>query len=95
MYFSPRRSSAPDTPNGCLAEAAAAGAGAVAGAGAAWLWVGAPGAALDKGSMQRMQRLLMPGCGRLRAFGGTRFDAQRLPAPEWAAFGSHYFMLPR
>lgn len=95
VYFSPRRSSAPDTAGGCLAEAAAAGAGAVAGAGAAWLWAGGPGAALDADVMRRMQRLLMPGCGRLRVFGGSRFDTQPAPAPEWEAFGSHYFMLPR
>lgn len=47
VYFSPRRSSAPDTPNGRLAEAAGAGAGAVAGVGAAWLWQGAPGQPLQ------------------------------------------------
>jgi len=47
VYFSPRRSSAPDTGNGAAAEAASAGAGAVAGAGAAWLWTGTPGEPLD------------------------------------------------
>jgi hypothetical protein len=38
VYFSPRRSSAPDTPGGAAVAAASAGAGAVAGVGAAWLW---------------------------------------------------------
>lgn len=42
-----------------------------------------------------MQRLLSQDCLRLRAFGGSRFSTTRAPAPEWEAFGSFYFMLPR
>jgi hypothetical protein len=38
IYFSPRRSSAPDTDGGAAASAAAAGSGAVAGVGSAWTW---------------------------------------------------------
>ena len=38
VYFSPRHSSAPDTPGGAAASAAAAGLGAVAGVGSAWTW---------------------------------------------------------
>jgi hypothetical protein len=40
VYFSPRRSPAPDTEGGAAAEAGGAGCGAVAGVGAAWLWRG-------------------------------------------------------
>ena len=38
VYFSPRHSSAPNTPGGAAASAAAAGLGAVAGVGSAWTW---------------------------------------------------------
>jgi hypothetical protein len=48
VYFSPRRSPAPDTAGAAAAESAAAGAGATAGAGAAWLWTGAAGQPLDQ-----------------------------------------------
>lgn len=54
-----------------------------------------PCAALCCRVMSRMQRLLMPGCGRLRAFGGSRFNTAQAPVLEWAAFGSYYFLLPR
>jgi len=40
VYFSPRRSPAPDTEGGAAAETAGAGCGAVGGVGAAWLWRG-------------------------------------------------------
>jgi hypothetical protein len=40
-------------------------------------------------------RLLSRDCLRLRAFGGSRFSTTQAPAPEWEAFGSFYFMLPR
>ena len=40
VYFSPRHSSAPDTPGGTAASAAASGLGAVAGTGRAWTWQG-------------------------------------------------------
>ena len=40
VYFSPRRSPAPNTEGGAAAETAGAGCGAVAGVGAAWLWRG-------------------------------------------------------
>ena len=38
VYFSPRHSSAPNTPGGAAASAAVAGLGAVAGVGSAWTW---------------------------------------------------------
>ena len=40
VYFSPRRSPAPDTEGAAAAETAGAGCGAVGGVGAAWLWRG-------------------------------------------------------
>jgi hypothetical protein len=49
----------------------------------------------DRSTMQGMQRLLASSCSRVRAYGGTRFNMQQLPEPEWEAFGSFYFMLPR
>jgi isochorismate synthase len=95
VYFSPRRSSAPDTPGSQAAAAASAGAGSVAGAGAAWLWRGPPGAAVDEAAVASMQRFLASGPPRVRVFGGARFSAARAPAPEWEPFGAYYFVLPR
>ena len=41
-----------------------------------------------------MQRFLSPACPRVRVIGGTRFNPDQQPAPEWAAFGSYCFALP-
>ena len=96
IYFSPRRSTAAETEGSAAAGAAARGAGATAGAGAAWLWQGAPGQALSEGAVADMQRFLgAAGAQRVRAFGGGRFDAEQMPAPEWAEFGSFCFLIPR
>jgi isochorismate synthase/2-succinyl-5-enolpyruvyl-6-hydroxy-3-cyclohexene-1-carboxylate synthase/2-succinyl-6-hydroxy-2,4-cyclohexadiene-1-carboxylate synthase/O-succinylbenzoate synthase len=95
VYFSPRRSAAPDTEGSRAAGAASAGASAVAGAGAAWLWRGAPGAPLDAAALASMRRFLAAGPPRARVFGGARFDAAGAPAPEWAEYGAYYFVLPR
>ena len=45
--------------------------------------------------MQDIQSFLNPASPRLRALGGGRFDQHQAPSPEWAAFGSFLFMLPR
>lgn len=97
IYFSPRRTTAADTEGSAAAGAAAAGAGSVAGAGAAWLWRGSPGQALDEAAVHDMQRFLAASAAnpRVRAFGGARFNAAQVPAPEWAEFGSYCFMIPR
>eukprot|EP00887_Chlorella_sp_A99_P005642 scaffold1.g5642.t1 len=95
IYFSPRRSTAPNTPGSEAAGAAAAGSGSVAGAGAAWLWRGEPGEALGEAVTEDMRRFLSAASPRLRAFGGARFDPGQIPAPEWAEFGSYCFFIPR
>ena len=95
VYFSPRRSSAPDTEGSIAAGAAGAGSGSVAGAGFAWMWKGAPSQPLNDGTMASMRRFLGTDNPRVRVFGGTRFDPGIQPAPEWEEFGSYYFVLPR
>jgi len=42
-----------------------------------------------------MKRFLATSTPRVRAYGGARFDAGRMPAPEWAEFGAYTFVLPR
>lgn len=95
VYFSPRRSSAPDTAGSTAATAASAGAGSVAGVGAAWLWKGADEQPLDDAVVKSMRRFLEASNARLRVFGGSRFDPHKAPSPEWKEFGSYFFMLPR
>jgi hypothetical protein len=95
VYFSPRRSSAPDTAGSTAATAASAGAGSVAGVGAAWLWKGADEQPLDDAVVKSMRRFLHASTARLRVFGGSRFDPKKAPSPEWKEFGSYFFMLPR
>ncbi|KAK9806829.1 hypothetical protein WJX72_004058 [[Myrmecia] bisecta] len=95
VYFSPRRSSAPNTAGGDAAEGAAGGSGAVAGAGAAWRWQGAAGQAISEGVVQDVQRFLSPSAPRVRALGGMRFNAEQSPSPEWREFGSYCLMIPR
>lgn len=94
LYFSPRLSPGPDSA-GAAAAACEEGAGAVAGVGAAALWRGAPGEALDAARLHGMQRFTSAAAPRVRALGGSRFDAQRGPSPEWAAFGTFTFLIPR
>ncbi|KXZ52491.1 hypothetical protein GPECTOR_9g535 [Gonium pectorale] len=94
MYFSGRRSSAPDTPGASAAEAATRGWSAVAGAGAAWRWWGPGGEGFDSRVVAALQRFLSPDQPRVRIMGGVRFDPRRAPGPEWAPFGSHCFVLP-
>lgn len=95
VFFSPRRSSAPETDGSTAARAAGAGAASVSGAGAAWMWKGSPQQPLDSNGMASMQRFLGAENDRVRIFGGTRFDPGSVPAPEWEEFGSYYFVLPR
>lgn len=95
VYFSPRRSPAPETEGSTAASAAGVGAGSVAGAGAAWLWKGPAGRQLDGAAMADMRRFLGAAHPRVRVFGGSRFDPGKAPSPEWEEFGSYYFMLPR
>ena len=54
-----------------------------------------PGEELDGDSVAAMKRFLATSSPRVRAYGGARFDAGRLPAPEWAEFGAYTFVLPR
>lgn len=42
-----------------------------------------------------METFLSAANPRVRALGGTRFDGASQPAPEWQAFGSFCFMIPR
>uniref|UniRef100_A0A1D2A6W6 isochorismate synthase n=2 Tax=Auxenochlorella protothecoides TaxID=3075 RepID=A0A1D2A6W6_AUXPR len=93
LYFSPRLSPGPDSA-GAAAAACEEGAGAVAGVGAAALWRGAPGEALDAARLHGMQRFTSAAAPRVRALGGSRFDAQRGLSPEWAAFGTFTFLIP-
>jgi hypothetical protein len=95
VYFSGRHSTAPETPKSALAEAATRGWSAVAGLGAAWLWRGAPGAAFGERQLTGLQRMLSEAQPRIRVLGGTRFDAQLAPAPEWEPFGAFCFLLPQ
>ena len=53
------------------------------------------GEELDATAVAGMKRFLATSTPRVRAFGGARFDAGRLPAPEWAEFGAYTFVLPR
>eukprot|EP00873_Tetraselmis_striata_P011091 jgi/Tetstr1/431355/TSEL_021046.t1 len=95
VYFSPRRSSAPDTAGSDAAEAQFAGDGAVAGIGAAAAWVGAPGEPLDERVVLDMARFLSASSPRIRVMGGARFDARQTPDADWAPFGSFYFTIPQ
>ena len=56
---------------------------------------GAEGAPLDGAALRRMEAFLSAAAPRVRVLGGTRFDGAGAPAPEWAAFGSYCFLLPR
>ncbi|GLC45490.1 hypothetical protein PLESTM_001741500 [Pleodorina starrii] len=94
LYFSGRRSSAPDTPGAAAAEAATRGWSSLAGAGAAWRWWGPGGGGFDSRVVSALQRFLSPDQPRVRILGGVRFDPRRAPDPEWAPFGSHCFVLP-
>ncbi|GFR45865.1 hypothetical protein Agub_g7316 [Astrephomene gubernaculifera] len=94
LYFSGRRSSAPDTPGASAAEAATRGWSALAGAGAAWRWWGPGSGGFGSGVVSALQRFLSPDQPRVRILGGVRFDLRRQPDPEWAPFGSHCFVLP-
>ncbi|GIL50277.1 hypothetical protein Vafri_6487 [Volvox africanus] len=94
LYFSGRRSSAPDTPGAVAAEAATRGWSSLAGAGAAWRWWGPGGGGFDSQVVSALQRFLSPDQPRIRILGGVRFDPRRIPGPEWASFGSHCFVLP-
>ncbi len=56
---------------------------------------GAPGQALTAADMQGMEVFLSAANPRVRALGGTRFNGASQPSPEWQAFGSFCFMIPR
>ncbi|EFJ44387.1 hypothetical protein VOLCADRAFT_118760, partial [Volvox carteri f. nagariensis] len=70
LYFSGRRSSAPDTPGAAAAEAATRGWTSVAGAGAAWRWWGPGGGGFDSRVVSALQRFLSPDQPRIRILGG-------------------------
>ncbi len=72
LYFSGRRSSAPDTPGASAAEASTRGWSALAGAGAAWRWRGTPGGGFDAGTVAALQRFLSADQPRVRILGGVR-----------------------
>ncbi|KAK9805814.1 hypothetical protein WJX73_002942 [Symbiochloris irregularis] len=95
FYYSPRRSPAPETPSGAAASAGALGPGAVAGVGAAWQWKGDPSDPLQQTMNRHMKAFLSGANARVRIFGAARFDSASAPSPEWAAFGSHFCLLPR
>ena len=95
IFFSPRRSSAPETQGSTAAGAARAGVGSVAGIGPAWTWRGVPGQAVDDQVMASMRCFLETSEPRVRVFGGSRFDPKTTPAPEWEEFGSFFFVLPK
>ena len=46
-------------------------------------------------ALWRMEAFLSSAAPRVRVLGGTRFDGAGAHAPEWAAFGSYCFLLPR
>ncbi len=46
-------------------------------------------------NLRRMEAFLSSAAPRVRVLGGTRFDGAGAHAPEWAAFGSYCFLLPR
>lgn len=56
---------------------------------------GAEGVLLDGAALRGMEAFLSAAAPRVRVLGGTRFDAAAAAAPEWAAFGSYCFLLPR
>lgn len=95
VYFSQRHSTAPDTPGAVAAAAASAGWTSLAGHGAAWVWRGPPGTELGAAAVSSCRRFLSESSPRVRVLGGGRFDPQQAPAPEWASFGSHCFVLPQ
>lgn len=95
VYFSPRRSSAPDSPSAAAASVASSGAGAVAALGLAWHWQGPPGKAMTQEMTTEMNLFLSEAHPRVRIFGAARFDAEQSPSAEWASFGSYFFVLPR
>ncbi|KIY97080.1 Isochorismate synthase 2, partial [Monoraphidium neglectum] len=95
VYFAGRHSTAPETPKSALAEAAARGWSAAAGLGAAWLWRGDGGVPFGEEQLTGVQRMLSEAQPRIRVLGGTRFDSQQAPAPEWEPFGSFCFLLPQ
>ena len=56
---------------------------------------GPEGVPLDGLALRRMEAFLSAAAPRVRVLGGTRFDGTGAAAPEWAAFGSYCFLLPR
>ncbi len=56
---------------------------------------GAPGEPLSAEGLAAMEAFLSAASPRVRLLGGTRFDGCTAPSPEWAAFGSYCFLLPR
>lgn len=95
VYFSPRKFASPGGEGSTRAEACSAGLGSVAGVGAAWLWQGQPGESFDRGHLVSVNRFLTPLHPQIRVFGSLRFHQERTPAPEWAAFGPFWFLLPQ
>lgn len=95
VYFSPRRSSAPDTPGSIAAGAATSGTGSVAGVGSAWMWQGRDGQRPDERIFASIRRFMDHMNDRIRAFGGCRFDPETVPSDEWSEFGSFFFLIPR
>eukprot|EP00798_Chlamydomonas_sp_ICE-L_P027190 gene27190-2434_t len=98
VYFSPRHSSAPDTPGAAKAEADTKGWAAVAGLDTAWMWQGAPESGFDAEVVRSMNRFLSSSSERIRIIGGTRAHSHHgghlKAAEEWAGFGSYCFVLP-
>eukprot|EP00899_Mesostigma_viride_P009706 jgi/Mesvir1/18737/Mv01248-RA.1 len=68
------------------------GGGPVAGVGASLLWTAT--SEFELGAWRRIRRFLSEGSSRVRAFGCSRFDPGADVAPEWAAFGSYFFLVP-
>jgi isochorismate synthase/2-succinyl-5-enolpyruvyl-6-hydroxy-3-cyclohexene-1-carboxylate synthase/2-succinyl-6-hydroxy-2,4-cyclohexadiene-1-carboxylate synthase/O-succinylbenzoate synthase len=95
VYFSPRRSSAPDTPGSVAAASATSGTGSIAGVGCAWMWQGRDGQRPDERVFSSIRRFMNPNNSQIRAFGGCRFDPETVPSEEWSEFGSYFFLIPR
>jgi isochorismate synthase/2-succinyl-5-enolpyruvyl-6-hydroxy-3-cyclohexene-1-carboxylate synthase/2-succinyl-6-hydroxy-2,4-cyclohexadiene-1-carboxylate synthase/O-succinylbenzoate synthase len=81
-YFSPRRSSAPDTQGSAAAAAASRGSGRCA------VFAGGPvvgqfGQELGDRTVADMLRFVAHPSPRVRVFGGARFNMAQAPAAEW------------
>lgn len=72
VYFSPRRSSAPNTDGSVAGEKCLSGWGSVAGLGAAREWKGIDNCSLNKNVTDEIMNYLSSSHPQIRIFGATR-----------------------